>query len=284
MTAASPDPAGGPGPDRAGPGPAGPGPVDEQCSYPGEPVGAELGRQEEELAAYLAATAGDEAPGEDAGLWADPDIEPVPQEEEASTVAGERLAGAAVLGELIDHDGSGPGGPGFESGSALDLLEPGPVLAAALDDVMAEGLGRLSDDALAGVMLAFRRLESHGSAGLSAAAAELVRRREAGGPRVAGHLDDEAAMLLAWTRPAARRLLATGVSLARLPATWAALSAGRIDRLKADVIAYETELCEDELAAAVELLVIGEAPGLTTGQLRARLRRAVLAADPEAAR
>jgi hypothetical protein len=105
-------------------------------------------------------------------------------------------------------------------------LAPGPVLAAVLEEAVAGGLDRLPDDALAGVMLAFRRCESRAAARLGAAAAELVRRREAAGPRVAGHLDDEAAMLLAWTRPAARRLLGTGVGLARLPATRAALWAG----------------------------------------------------------
>jgi hypothetical protein len=59
---------------------------------------------------------------------------------------------------------------------------------------------------------------------------------------------------------------------------------GRIDPLKADVLVYETELLSEELAAAVELPMIEDAPRLTTSQLRARLGRAVLAADPAAAR
>ena len=41
---------------------------------------------------------------------------------------------------------------------------------------------------------------------------------------------------------------------------------------------------DDAHAAAVEKLIIGKAPGLTTGQLRALARRAVLSADPAAAR
>jgi hypothetical protein len=69
-----------------------------------------------------------------------------------------------------------------------------------------------------------------------------------------------------------------------MPATMAALSSGRIDRAKADVIAYETGLLDDTLAAAVEQLVIDDAPTLTTSGLQARLHRAVLAADPDAAR
>jgi hypothetical protein len=260
-----------------------------------------LAGQEEDLTAYIAATAGDEAPDEDAAVWAGLDSPPPldvdswleqlddDQPEEETTARAATVhppsAVAADWDDVADHDGSGPGGPGFESGSVLDHLEPGPVLAAALGDTVAAGLDGLSDDALAGVILAFRRLESRGAAGLWAAAAELARRRDAApDPRVGEHTDNETGMLLAWTRPAAQRLLATGASLARLPATSEALWAGRIDRLKAELIAYETGCLDPELAAAVELLVIDDAPRLTTGQLRARLRRAVLAADPDAVR
>jgi hypothetical protein len=260
-----------------------------------------LAGQEEDLTAYIAATAGDEAPDEDAAVWARLDSPPPldvdswleqlddDQPEEETTARAATVhppsAVAADWDDVADHDGSGPGGPGFESGSVLDHLEPGPVLAAALGDTVAAGLDGLSDDALAGVILAFRRLESRGAAGLWAAAAELARRRDAApDPRVGEHTDNETGMLLAWTRPAAQRLLATGASLARLPATSEALWVGRIDRLKAELIAYETGCLDPELAAAVELLVIDDAPRLTTGQLRARLRRAVLAADPDAVR
>jgi Domain of unknown function (DUF222)/HNH endonuclease len=261
----------------------------------------ELARQEEALAAYIAATAGDQAPDEDAAVWTSLDSPPPldvdswlgqladdqPEEEPAAraTTVHPPSVLAVDWDDVADHDGSGPGGLGFESGSVLDHLEPGPVLAAALEDTMSAGLDGLSDDALAGVMLAFRRLESRGAAGLWAAAAELARRRDAApDPRVGDHIHNETGMLLAWTRPAAQRLLSTGVSLARLPATSEALWAGRIDRLKAELIAYETGALDAELAAAVELLVIDDAPRLTTGQLRARLRRAVLAADPDAVR
>jgi hypothetical protein len=98
------------------------------------------------------------------------------------------------------------------------------------------------------------------------------------------HVDDEIAILLALTRRSAGRLLDFAGSLARLPATMGALSSGRINRAKADVIAYETELLDDTLAAAVEQLVIEDAPTLTTSGLQARLHRAVLAADADAAR
>jgi hypothetical protein len=73
--------------------------------------------------------------------------------------------------DVIGHDGHGPGGPGFGSGTTLDGLEPGPVLVAELDDTWDAGLARLSDDELAGVALAWRRCESRAAAGLLVKAA-----------------------------------------------------------------------------------------------------------------
>jgi hypothetical protein len=90
------------------------------------------------------------------------------------------------------------------------------------------------------VALAWRRCESRAAAGLLATVGELSRRRTAGGNRqLIEHVDDEVAILLALTRRTAGRLLDFADSLARMPATMAALSSGRIDRAKADVIAYE---------------------------------------------
>jgi hypothetical protein len=315
MSAISPDPAATPGSDpegtrrrdrlgaaafgRAGPGLAPPGAGE---SYPGEPVGDELARQEEEFAAYLAATAGEGPPDEHTEMWLDPGAGPplnagfrlseAPQPPSADTRAGGTGTGelpppvAPERGaEVMDHDGSGPGGPGFASGSWLDQLGPGPALAAALDEAWHAGLGQLGDDELAGVMLAFRRCESRAAAGLLAATAELAARRAATRePRIGEHTDSEVGILLTLTRRAAENLLGFATSLARLPATSAALAAGLIDRDKADLIAYETALLDDVLAAAVEQLVIEDAPRLTLPGLRARLRRAVLAADPGAAR
>ena len=159
------------------------------------------------------------------------------------------------------------------------------MLAGALDDAWQAGLAGLSDDEVAGVTLAGRRQESQGAALRLAGTAELARRREASGDRqVIEHVDSEIAALLTLSRRSADNVLEFATSLARLPATMAALYAGRIDRERADVIAYETALLDDALATAVEQLVIDDAPRLTTGKLRERVRRAVLAADPDAAR
>ncbi len=66
----------------------------------------------------------------------------------------------------------------------------------------------------------------------------------------------------------------------------AALQAGEIDWAKASVFADELAVLADDATAqgiAARLLCRGGPGGWTTGQLRAGLRRAVLAADPEAA-
>ena len=70
----------------------------------------------------------------------------------------------------------------------------------------------------------------------------------------------------------------------RLPKTLAALDAGQIDIIRARIIAEATHVLSDEHAAAVEDLIFPRAGRQTSGQLRAALARAVLAADPDAAR
>ncbi len=112
---------------------------------------------------------------------------------------------------------------------------------------------------------------------------EFARRRADAGLRAIEHLDDEIAALLTWTCRSASRLTGIAASLARLPRTTAALQAGQIDWPRAVVIADETCCLSDKDAAAVEEQIMPAAPGQTTGQLRAALRRAMLAIDAEAA-
>ena len=103
-------------------------------------------------------------------------------------------------------------------------------------------------------------------------------------PGAARHTDDEIAAALTLTRRAADQVLSLAVALRRLPLTGRALTAGDIDLPRAMVIADEVTGLGNEHAAAVEQAVIGAAAGQTTGQLRAATRRAVLSADPQAAR
>jgi hypothetical protein len=180
-------------------------------------------------------------------------------------------------------------GAGFADGGLLDGLAPGPALAGFAGNAWADGLGTLSDPALVGVLQAWRRLASWAAAGEIAAVAELDRRRRAevaagADPHLAEHVGDELAASLTLTTRSADALLDAACGLARLPLTRAALARGQIDRAKALVITEGVSCLSDAHAAAVEIAVIGRAPGQTSGQLRAATQRAVLAVDPAAAK
>ena len=69
----------------------------------------------------------------------------------------------------------------------------------------------------------------------------------------------------------------------RLPATAGALRSGHIDLGRARLIADATAALDEETARAVEARVLPTAGDKTTAQLRAALRRAVIAADPQGA-
>ena len=182
-----------------------------------------------------------------------------------------------------------PGPRDFAVGSAADTMVPGPELAALADQMWHQGLTGLDDDQLTGVLQAANRLAAWSAALRVAAVSGLAARRETAGResgdwRPFDHVDDEVAVALTLTRRSAARLLDLALALDRLPLTRAALSAGLIDERRAEVIAEELSGLDDAHAAAVEKLIIGKAPGLTSGQLRALVRRAVLSADPKAAR
>ena len=186
-------------------------------------------------------------------------------------------------------EGAPPAGAVFAQGAWGDGLAPDPVLATLLDLAQRDGLGQLDDDQLTGVLQAAHRLAAWSASLKLAATSRLAARREADGRksgdwRPFDHVDDEVAVALTLTRRSAGRLLDLALSLDRLPLTRAALAAGLIDERRAEVITEELSGLDDAHAAAVEKLIIGKAPGLTTGQLRALARRAVLSADPAAAR
>ncbi len=96
---------------------------------------------------------------------------------------------------------------------------------------------------------------------------------------------DELAVALACSRWAAEKMLALAYDLAaRLPLTAAALHDGRIDAYKAQLIAEATRVLDDAAAAAAEAMILSGIDGLTPGQLRIKIGRAVLKADPTAGR
>lgn len=129
----------------------------------------------------------------------------------------------------------------------------------------------------------WQRLVAHGQARLADAVIELAGRRAAGSSRADEQLTDELAIELTLTRRSAGRLLELCDGLDRLPAVYQALASGLIDWPRACVFADELAQLDDATAAGIAARLADQAAGRTTGQLRAALARAVLAADPAAA-
>jgi hypothetical protein len=213
-------------------------------------------------------------------------------ERSAQAAADARVAPALGLmfGLTPSQRDATTGGVGFAAGGVLDTLPPGQVLAGFAADAVAAGFAGLSDDELVGVVRAWRRLTSWAVAGELAAVADLAARRR----KLAGTLgldaadadagvEAELACALTLTAHGAQVLAERAQELTRLPATSAALSAGVIDEFRARVIADELSGLDLEHARAIEDRLLRRAGEQTSGQLRARARRAVLAADPAAA-
>jgi hypothetical protein len=167
-------------------------------------------------------------------------------------------------------------------------------VAVALASVQSVGLGSLPDDGVVAAVAAASRLAAWAAGVELAATAELTRRAQ--GWRGVGAHGGAPELLTARDLAAAEVAAACSVShqgalyrvdlaadLARLPGTRLALAGGRIDRAKALAIVEAVAVLDDAAAAAVEARVLHRAPGQTMPNLRAALRRAVIAADPGAA-
>ena len=231
-----------------------------------------------------------------------PEFADVPVQELFAEIDATRQQRAAAAGESLAA-GFRPRGPlipsqsgsGFESGGALDTSPPSGTLAGLAEAISHDGgLAAVDDDELIGVLRAWQRIESWASANGLAAIAELARRRPAPGipPAPPGQfpaelsefISDEAGAALTLTGQVASTLTELGLDLAvRLPATFRAHHQGLIDRAKARLIAEATRVLSDEDARTVEAQILTKAGTQTTGQLRAALVRAVIAADPDAA-
>ena len=96
---------------------------------------------------------------------------------------------------------------------------------------------------------------------------------------VSPFVPDELAPALTMTVRAAEMHLSLAADLVtKLPMTAAALEAGLIDMVRARIIAEATRVLTREQAAAAEHLIFPRAEQQTSGQLRAALARAILAA------
>ncbi len=170
----------------------------------------------------------------------------------------------------------------------LDEMPPGLRLAGVLSRI---DRGRLSGCDLVTVTQARARQVAHEQAELLAdlvAVAhcppsfdDAVVRSES----IGEFADEEIRVALTWTRRAADAQLSLALAVVeKLPAVHAALSAGLIDVPRARVLCDGVCSLDEPTARRVIDQIIGAASGLTTGQIRARLQRLVIAVDPEAAK
>jgi hypothetical protein len=170
----------------------------------------------------------------------------------------------------------------------LGEMSPGPELAALLASI---DRSRLNGFDLVTVLQAQARQVAHEQARLLADLVAVAHCPPGGpdapvarSPQVGEFAADEIRAALTWTRRAADDQLALALTVVeRLPAVHAALAAGEIDIPRARVICEAVAVLAESAARAVAGEVLGAAGGLTTGQLRARLRRLVIERDPGAA-
>ena len=176
---------------------------------------------------------------------------------------------------------------GFAQGGEADTMAPGPLLAAIVDTVTGQdgtGLGGCSDDQLMGIISAARRMESRAAWTQMAAVKEFAARHAGSRPADEFAPEELAFELHLTPQSAAGQMDYASTVAARLPATFAALAAGRIHPVHVRIIEDETRFLNDEDAARADAVLSGLAPGMTFGELRHAAHKLILKLDPEAAR
>src|SRR5947209_9248327 len=133
---------------------------------------------------------------------------------------------------------------GFAEDGRADTMAPGPLLAMILGTVAGEsgeGLSGLSDDQLIGFLSGTRRMESRLAWARMAALAEFASR-----PRRQDFAADEiaAAFGLSW-RAGAGDIGSAGTLARRLPVTFAALAAGKVDAVHVRISEDVTSVLSD---------------------------------------
>ena len=208
----------------------------------------------------------------------------------APGLADEEPARETVPGANEHGEESVPAGE--LAGLIAGHLPPGPDLAAWLATAP---VADLKDHDLAAAAGSWRRIASWAQAQELAAVAQIASRAAArdddievdadGRPaRVPASATAEVSLELTMSHCSASWWADLAVDLAwRLAATGEALAAGMIDLSRARLIAEATRMLSDQAARAVEEKVLPAAGDMTTGALRAALRRAVIVADPEGA-
>lgn len=162
----------------------------------------------------------------------------------------------------------------------VEDMAPGPQLAALL---AAADRSSLSDHDTVRLLVARDRLVSHWQAQRAGDIAEVTRRSadSSGGDTRGEFAACEVAAALRLTHMAAQHEVALALAVTeRLPAVGELLGSGRIDGRRARVLVDGTDHLAVETARRVIADVAESAPQLTTGQLRARLRKLCISVDP----
>ncbi len=133
-----------------------------------------------------------------------------------------------------------------------------------------------------GIISAARRMESRTAWTLLAATAEFAARHDGTRPDDAFAADELAAELHLTALSAQGQMDYAGTVATRLPATFAALAAGRVHPVHVRIIEDETSILSATDAATADAVLAGAAPGMTFGELRSAAHKLVLQLDPEA--
>jgi hypothetical protein len=184
----------------------------------------------------------------------------------------------------------------FAEGGGGDTLPPSGWTGMVIDQLSgpARRCPDAADEELAGLLGRWQAMESWAAAGKLGVLAELVRRRARPGHENArrggmpavfeDYTAHEVTAVLAISVPAADKLIALAVDLvSRLPATYAKLTAGAIDFVKAKIIAEELSVLDDMRAAAAESLILPNVDGKTARQIGKLAALAVVTVDPAGA-
>ncbi|WP_169736826.1 HNH endonuclease signature motif containing protein [Pseudonocardia spinosispora] len=168
---------------------------------------------------------------------------------------------------------------GVSVGSWLAGMPAGPVLGAVLS---ALDMNAVSDDFVVDVLQACGRQRAHVEGLYAAAVTTVVQRGSVVGSEQYASDEVRAALTLSRNRARTECDFAQLLCL-ELPAVHAAMVAGLIDRDRAMVFTHYLAGLPDDLIAAVIARVLPVAPGLTTGQLRARILKLIITVEPERA-
>jgi hypothetical protein len=151
----------------------------------------------------------------------------------------------------------------------------------------------LSDAQLIDAMVGFERLAAWAEARQARILAEFARRRPGDDHTLVAtdkpctmskFAPDEVGLALKLARMTAKARLGRSVQLEQvLPETLQLWQQGRLDERRVAAICDATHYLSVETARAVQQRVLDRAPDQTVGQLKAALKRAVIAVDPEGA-